>query len=87
MQIGRPWDMAYISQPKMTPEGIGASMIDINGRYAYDQSSATGVTIYMVDSVRTSFPTAKSLADECSRALTRTTWYGSDLPYNNDDGC
>ena len=71
--FGRPWDLAYLSQPKISAEGVGASMAAINGRYAYDKSSAEGVTIYMVDTVRLSFFTDKSLADECFRALIRIT--------------
>ena len=86
MQFQRPWDQAYLSQPKTSAEGVGASMADINGRYAYDVSSAEGVTIYMVDSVSLSFLTARSLADECFRVLLRTTGYGSCSPYDDDDG-
>ena len=58
MQFGRPWDQAYLSQPKTSAEGLGASMADINGRYAYDLTSGEGVTIYMLDTVRPSFLTA-----------------------------
>ena len=49
---------AYLSQPKMQLEGIGASLAQIDGRYYYDASSAEAVTIYMVDTVRlsASFP-------------------------------
>ena len=83
MQFQRPWDLAYLSQPKTSAEGVGASMADINGRYAYDQTSAEGVTIYMVDTVRLSLPTAQSLADGPLRVLTPTMWYGS---YSWHDG-
>ena len=85
MQFQRPWDLAYLSQPKMSAEGVGASMADINGRYAYDLTSADGVTIYMVDTVRLSFLTAKSLADAYFRVRTRITWYGSNSSYDDND--
>lgn len=38
MQAGRPWEMAYVSQPKMQLEGVGAPLAQINGRYGYDQT-------------------------------------------------
>lgn len=85
-QFYRPWDLAYLSQPKVFAEGVGASLQDINGRYAYDETSAKNVTIYLLDTVRLSFHDAKSIADECFRAPIRTTWYGSCSPYDEDDG-
>ena len=85
MQFGRPWDQAYLSQPKTSAAGVGASMADINGRYAYDLTSAEGVTIYMVDTVRSSVLTAKSHANECFRERTRTTRCGSNSSYDDDD--
>ena len=45
-------------------KGYGAPLAQINGKYGYDQSSAAGVTIYMLDMVGLSYLTAKSLADD-----------------------
>lgn len=69
----------------MQLDGVGASMADINGRYAFDESSGTGVTVYLIDTVRLSFPAANSLADECFRVLIRTMWYGSHSQYDSDN--
>lgn len=51
-QYNQPEELAYISQPKMDAFGNGADMTKVNGRYKYDATSGTGVTIYMVDTVR-----------------------------------
>lgn len=69
----------------MQLDGVGASIADINGRYAFDESSGTGVTVYLIDTVRLSFPAANSLADECFRVLIRTMWYGSHSQYDSDN--
>lgn len=50
-QFSQPEELAYISQPRMEAFGNGADMTKVNGRYKYDETSGTGVTIYMVDTV------------------------------------
>lgn len=54
-QFGESEELAYISQPKMDAFGNGADMAKVNGRYKYDETSGTGVTIYMVDTVNQIF--------------------------------
>lgn len=56
-QTNQVEELAYISQPKKYANGVGADMMQVKGRYSWDQTSGAGVTIYMVDTVgRVLFP-------------------------------